>query len=368
MRRILALVGAAALIAGACAAKSPPTTTGAQTTVAPDLAALFAEPDVDVHWRRLLRGITVLGETPRPLAAEIELLDAAITDIPQPILDMADVRSLIRTDTPPSDVREAAVAFAQGRDIYVSAATFHGPSRSDLTRVLIHELTHVAQFSRLDDAYLEAAAGAGLTLIDVAAASSMVEDFATSVGWVNRSIGSLQPSWTIDDAAAAGTTAYGRSSPEEDQAEAVSLVVTGRAGEISPNRVEWVEEWLSMSAEESSAGFPWIPPAAEQVELDTDVYDQEATRLLAVRHLEPSYWALREADGPLEFVAGEVAARLRLRGYSGLLFADDTDRYNGRFTRGDGFTLWVELHDLRRNEEAAADLGNELLLVYVSAW
>jgi hypothetical protein len=153
-------------------------------------------------------------------------------------------------------------------------------------------------------------------------------------------------------------------------AESLAMVVMGRADLVSPQRVRWIESWLSLSADDLSVGKPWVPAGSVEAFFDQALYDEGQVAGQRAAHVEPSYFVLPAAAAPGERLASEVSAELRRRGLVGQLTpaADDRlPRWAGLFPRADGVRFWVELWDFRD----AAGFRNPPpgpVLTYVTLW
>jgi hypothetical protein len=331
-------------------------------------------PLEDIQWQRTVGGLEVVGLTARADAAELEILEGAVTEIPAEVWQTAGVRSIVRTSgTDGTDLHPATTAFARGPDIYLLDRTFAEPrtgrSRLALARVLSHEIAHVAQFASLDDSYVSAVLDGRITDTDTSHGSTLVRDYAEATGWVDRGSDRFAPAWELP-AAACCTTAYGRTSPDEDMAEALALSVLGRAGDLDRVRASWVEGWLGVPTAVLGADMPWIPPGSVELFLQQDLYDADGVATLATGHADAQYYELIGDQPDTEVLARTISAELRSRGMPGALVgtADDRlPRFQGSFRRSDGTVLWAELWDFR-GVSGFAGAPDGPLLVYVLAW
>lgn len=322
----------------------------------------------------MVGGLTLLGATEPADPAEIELIEGALKEIPQVLFDLASPRNLIRIDSVGSEqALDNAVAFAQGPDIYLVDKTFapNGDSttRMDLARVLLHEFASVAGFRYLDPTYIEAAVQGEVNQVDPSSGSTLVRSFAESVGWIDRSEGSLEALWFLPSDIEAAT-GYGRTGAREDMAEAVSMVLLGRSNWIPATHTRWVERWLGTSATNLAVGKPWAPTGSREVLSRDPLFDEPALTDIAVRfdHAEPLYFSLPSEVAPHERLAGEIQQRLQERQLRGeLSLTDDTrlPRYAGLFARTDGLSFWVELWDFRA---ATGFQTADPILTYVVLW
>ena len=333
----------------------------------------IAEPG-PVQWQRSGDGVEIVGTTQNANPAELALLEAALAEIPDPVRDQIIVRFIVRSrDATDRDLHPATAAFPRGPDVYLIDRTFQeqgaGASRLGLARVLVHEMGHVAQFETLDVDYVDRILDGSITNTDTGDGSTLVRDFAIFVGWQDGGTDKFEPRWSLPDAPS-GTTEYGATAPDEDMAEALAMVVLGRAGLLSPERVEWVEAWLGVDARDFGNGKPWVPPGSVEVFFSEPLYDEAAVAQLRRRHTEPMYWQLTD-DMPLaDQLADRVSAELRNRGLTGLLEAVSDPRlprFSGRFLRADGASFWVELWDFRESSGFRA-APERPVLTYVMEW
>ncbi len=373
MRRLAALLVVLAATGAACSAAAPADLEN-PTLDDPDVLTRLgvAEPQ-PVNWQRTLGTVDLLGLTPRANPAEVELVAAAFSELPAALVGTAGLRHLVRTAVAvDTELHPATTAFARGPDIYLLDRTFTEPragsGRMAMARILAHEMAHVAQFGALEADYVDAILAGEVTETDTSNGSALVSDFAADAGWSNSSSARYAPRWSL--ASVAGTTEYGATAPDEDMAEAVSLVVMGRANQLSPERVRWVEEWLGLGADQLAAGKPWAPPGSVEAFFDQPVYDEPGVAALRARHVDPQYFLLPATVAAAEPLAREVSSELRRRGITGVLelTADSRlPRYSGVFSRSDGVRFWVELWDFR----AATGFRNPPpgpILAYVTLW
>jgi hypothetical protein len=341
----------------------------------PDLLARLGSPALeDIAWKRTVRGWTLLGIEGSADPAELELIEAALDEIPDALAGVAEPRNLIRAGA--VDDAEAigkAVAFTQGPDIYLVDRTFapNGDSttRFELTRALLHELAHVAQYRSLDDDYVRAALQGEVDRVDPADGSALVRSFATTVGWIDQDEDPLRSSWLLPSSIESATD-YGRTGPGEDMAEAVSLALMGRANWIPPAHARWVEQWLGATTTILARGKPWAPAGSREVLTQDPLYDEAAVTETARRfdHVEPLYFSLPATVGAHDLLAAEIQTELLNRRMSGSLARSDDERlprYTGLFTRTDGVSMWVELWDFR---VATGFQTADPILTYVVLW
>lgn len=360
------------LAAGACTGggASPPADLG-------DPAVLdrlgVAGPDARV-WQRSVGAIEVVGTTSRAVPSELDLLAAAAADVPAAVWESAGLRTIVRAaDLGSADLEPETAAFSRGPDIYLIDRTFRDPrvggTRLSMTRVLLHELAHVAQFNALTEDYVEAVLAGDITDTDTSNGSALVADFAEATGWENRGSDPFNPIWVLPSGAE-GTTRYGATSPDEDMAESLAEVALGRDTTVSEDRIRWIEEWLGVGRASLARGMPWIPDGAVRAFFTDAVYDEARVASLRPAHVEPEYWELPEAGEPGERLADRIGSELRNRALTGRL--DRTDdprlpRFAGLFRRSDGAAFWVELWDFR---EATGIRGAppRPVLTYVMLW
>ena len=299
-----------------------------------------------IDWRRTVEGIEVAGSRTEPDQAELTMLERAIEEIPDEVLARADVRTIYRIDADVEAAESDSLAFSRGPDIYLTDGTFARVGGTfELAEVLAHELAHTVQYAELTDADLEVLSGFdGLNVFSV---TSFVVGFADAVGWTNRGTASA-PVWELRDTS--GTTEYGASAPAEDMADTVSRIVMGRAAEISPDRLQWAEDYFGVTAREFAAGKPFLPGGAVAVAPPTPLYDEARATRMAPGPLEARSWSLPSTSPAIRAFARQIQDELGRRGIAGTLEpTGDTSvaRYAGEFVRGDGTRFLVELWDFR---------------------
>ena len=341
----------------------------------PDLQARLGSPPFeDVRWKRTVGGLTLLGATSSADQGELELLAAALDDIPAALLEAGSPRNLIRIESASgAEAIGQAVAFTKGPDIYLVDRTFfpndQATTRLELTRALVHEFAHVAQYRALTDTYVQAAMAGEVDQVDPASGSTLVQSFAASIGWIDQSSDPLEASWFLPTSIGAASD-YGRTGAGEDMAEAVSMVVVGRSNWIPSTHTRWVEQWLGTGTATLANGKPWAPAGSRDVLSKDPLYDEAALNGIALRfdHIEPLYFSLPDGVAPHTQLAAEIQIRLLERRMSGALSLTDDDRlphYTGLFTRQDGVSVWVELWDFR---EATGFKPTDPILTYVVLW
>lgn len=326
----------------------------------------------DVAWQRTIDTLTVVGSRPHPDPAELELLAAALGEIPDVLVDQARPREMIRIGSAIEEEQVGkAVAFTKGPDIYLVDRTFDphgsGTTRLDLARALAHEMGHVAQFMTLEPAYIQAVLDGELERVDPADGSRLVRDFAAASGWTDTSSDPLHASWHLDGPAA---TDYGATGPAEDMSESIAMVVMGRANWIPDNHSRWVEDWLGTGSAKLAAGKPWIPAGSTEVLSAQDLYDVDGVTTAApgVKHRGAHYFELpADIEDHLVFEP-DLEHQLAQRGLFGTFARvdmQDVPHYEGLFARSDGVRFWVELWDFRGT---GPDNPNVPLLAYVELW
>jgi len=341
----------------------------------PDLLARLGSPPLEeVAWKRTVGGVTLLGATGSADPTELELIAGALEEVPLALAELALPRNLVRIGSVGGEEAIGkAVAFTKGPDIYLVDRTFarNGDSttRMELTRALLHELAHVAQYRSLADAYVEAALTGEVDQVDPAAGSMLVRSFAASIGWIDQIPDPLEVSWLLPSSIDAASD-YGRTGAGEDMAEAVSMVVLGRSNWIPAAHTRWVEQWLGVGATTLAKGKPWAPAGSREVLSADPLYDETALTGIALRfdHVEPLYFSLPNGVAPHKQLAAEIQQRLLERRLSGVFSPTDDarlPRYAGLFTRTDGVNLWVELWDFR---EASGFKAADPILTYVVLW
>jgi hypothetical protein len=341
----------------------------------PDLLTRLGSPPFDeISWKRTVGGVTLLGATGSADGTELELIGGALAEIPEGLAELAMPRNLIRIESVGGqEAIGKAVAFTKGPDIYLVDKTFapNGDSttRMELTRALLHELAHVAQYRSLADTYVEAALQGQVDQVDPATGSTLVHSFADAVGWIDQSTDPLQSAWLLPSSVPASSD-YGRTGAGEDMAEAVSMVVLGRANWIPATHTRWVEQWLGAGATALARGKPWAPVGSREVLSRDPFYDEAALAGLTVRfdHVEPLYLNLPNGVAPHGQLVSEIQQRLLERRLSGVLNRTDDPRlprYSGLFTRTDGVSFWVELWDFRT---ATGFQPADPILTYVMLW
>jgi hypothetical protein len=326
----------------------------------------------DVAWERTVEGLTVVGSQPHPDPAELELVAAALDEIPVMLMDQGRPREMIRISSAlEEEVVGKAVAFTKGPDIYLVDRTFNphgnGTTRLDLARALAHEMGHVAQFMTLEPSYIQAVLDGELERVDPADGSQLVRDFAAATGWTNTSSDPLHASWHLDGPAA---TDYGATGPAEDMAESIAMVAMGRANWIPDNHTRWVEGWLDTNSEALAAGKPWIPAGSTEVISAQSLYSADALTSAApgATPRGAHYFELpANIEDPL-VLEPELERELLQRGLLGSFTRvdmQDVPHYEGLFTRRDGVRFWVELWDFRGTGPGNPNVP---LLAYVELW
>ena len=332
----------------------------------------LGSPELEgIVWQRLAGEVTIVGLTADAVPQEIDLVNAAFSDLPAGLLAVAEPRLLVRAaDAGGAEDLAGAVTVTFGPDIYLLDRTFSNggspTSRFDLAYALAHELVHVAQWFSLEDAYVGRALAGDVTSIQLTAGSALVRDYAAAVGWADASSNPDEPSWQLSSGIA--PTPYGLSNPAEDLADSVALALTGRANWLDEARLSWITTWLNTSEDELSAGLPWVPVGAEEIVSATPLFDERLAGDLAAErnsdHVEALSYVLTAPDAA-SVVAG-LESELRQRGLQGSLInveGSSLPRHRGTFARPDGLVFMVELWETTDSEDK-----NEVVLTYVTIW
>ncbi len=321
-----------------------------------------------VDWRRTVAGFEISGVDTEPDQAELALLERAILEMPDELLEVAQVRRFYRV--PAGDSPHGTAAYAIGPDVYLIDETFRdldsGLTTFDLVRLLAHEMTHAAQFAELEASDIDRIQEAGLD--DPIPTSSFVAAFADGVGWSDRGRATGLPDWVLP--APAGTTSYGRTAPEEDMAETVAEVVTGSGPAVSADRERWVQEWLDTSAARLNGGRPWAPRGSQRIVTEQRLYDEDEVARRASGPVEVISYAVPAGAGQLAQLSRDVEREMAERQVKGTLqtVADDrVDRSAGLFTRGDGVAYWVEIWDFR-NAPGFVNPPSTPVITYAVLW
>ena len=224
---------------------------------------IAVEEPPEPEWRREVSGVTIAGAETSPDRDELALIGAGLDELPASLLEEAGLGLIYRLRDGAIEVEEQTLAFSRGPDIFLIDRTFSSdPTVFDMAALLAHELAHVLQFNRLTLDDVDAIKG--VEDADPIAGSGFVREFAATGGWIDRSSDPGSPAWVLPDAT--GTTAYGATSPEEDMAESISLILTGRVAEVSGDRVTWLEEVLGVDGSVFTAGKLFVPEDAERID------------------------------------------------------------------------------------------------------
>jgi hypothetical protein len=367
---LAALTGCSATVEPASSSTTAATLTFDLTDPATQRSLGSPEPE-GIVWQRLAGDLTVVGLTAEAVPQEIDLLNAAFSDLPAGLLAAAEPRLLVRAaQAGGAEDLAGAVTVTFGPDIYLLDRTFSNggspTSRCDLAYALAHELVHVAQWFSLEDAYVGRALAGDVTSIQLAAGSELVRDYAAAVGWSDASSNPDEPSWELGSGQP--PTPYGLTNPAEDLADSVALAATGRTNWLDQARLNWITTWLNTSEGELSAGLPWVPEGAEEITSATPLFDERLAGDLAVErqagHIEALSSVLTAPDAAS--VVGELESQLRRRGLQGSIMLIDessSPRYRGTFARADGVVYMVELWETADSED-----GTEVVLTYVTIW
>lgn len=363
MRRAFVAIVAIAVVATGCSVGVVPD--DQQDAPTSNLAVPDPGP---ISWRRTLAGIEIIGSNTDPDPAELALLGRALEELPDELIEAAELRRIVRVAR--GQAEPGTAAYSVGPDLYLIDETFRdlgsGFTTIDLVRLLVHELTHNAQFSELTDADL--ARIRGNKSADPIPGSKFIAGFAEKTAWTDRGQPSGVPDWQL--AAPQNTTEYGATAPEEDMAESVADVVAGGEPEVSPERVEWVEEWLETGALDLAGYRPWVPSGATRVVTQQPLYDEEeVARRTSGDHEIVSYaFGGSQPDGTA--LARRIESELVKRGVAGSIGRvndDRLDRFAGYFIRGDGVGYWVELWDFR-SATGFSSAPDDVVVTYVILW
>ncbi len=311
------------------------------------MAKLGVDSPAEVHWLRKLPGVDLVGITPDVVPEEHDLLAAAMSELPHQL--SVRPRLIIRTEIPPTADHEDPFAVTRGPDVWIFDDTFlwdgGGVGRLTMVRVLAHEFTHVAQFAALDPVIVGEVAARKSSDLSLTH-SLLVKDFVAATGWVVDS--TTESGWRL---AGPASTDYGASSPVEDMAESVALMVTGLGDGLPATHRAWVEKWLGAPERVLAAGKPWAPGEAIEVLSGTPLYDTDrVAQMAAEREAETLTYQLPASAPPAADLAVTVSLRLterQLPGTMGRVEDENVLRYAGRFDRSDGTIFWVELWDFR---------------------
>lgn len=308
------------------------------------MARLGVDSPAEIRWLRPLDGVDLVGITPEIEPGEHELLMDALAELP-PHLRVRP-RLIIRSARPPTAEFSDPFAVARGPDVWLFDASFEwdgaGVNRFTMARVLAHEFAHIAQFEALDPIVVGDVAAGRSTDLSLRN-SLLVRDFVAATGWERDGDG-----WRLEGEPA---SEYGVTSPVEDLAEAVSLIIAGLGDGVPPAHTAWVEEWLGAPADVLAEGAPWAPSGAVEIVSGTPLFDeQRVARLADDGPLEVLSYQLPQDAPAGEALAATVGERLGARKVVGALGRVDdpaVTRFAGRFDRPDGTILWVELWDFR---------------------
>lgn len=360
MDRLLRLLIVAALLVTGCSIGA------GETSGSVDIDVLVAEPP-PVDWRRDVDGIEVVGSGTAASPDELAIIRAGLAELPDGLLEAAGLSAIYRVRDGGGEVEERTLAFSRGRNIFLIDQTFASdPTVYDMASLLAHELTHVLQFNRLVQSDIDAVVGR--IDADPIAASAFVRDFARDAGWTDAGSSAGSRRWSLRDPS--GTTEYGATAPDEDMAETVSLAVTGRADQLSTERVQWLEDLLDADAASFRAGKPYVPPGSTRINASEPLYDTQAAVLRTAANADPITFQLPASAAKGAALAAEIETALLQRGLGGSL--DDAGdrrlaRFSGKFLRGDGVAYWVELWDFR-DAPGLTNPPDTPVLTYVILW
>lgn len=359
-RLLLALLLAATAACGTAAAPTTTTSTRSADLSDPAVQALLGAPPPDgFAWQRTAENLTIVGFTAAADPREIDAVGGALADLPPALLGRATPRLLVRTsDFASSEELQQAVTVSVGPDILLLDRTFlrnnEFITRIDLGYALAHELAHVAQWFELRPEYVGEVIDLGTT-VKLAEGSRLVDEYAAATGW--RREGS---DWFLSGGSP--PTPYAGTSPVEDQAEVIALAAQGRTNWLDPARLNWVMEWLDVTAEELESSRPWVPVGATELAPITPLYNQQVAEALAAgrNHIEPMYLAIGRTPADL---ADMTRRELESRDFVGSLGEVEAGKqYRGEFETASGITYLVEIN------EAPTGEAFETLLTYVAIW
>lgn len=199
--------------------------------------------DVEIEVEESYKGIRLISSKERPFTQnEVEIIKRVIDRMPHELYEyrpLAIISTKLELDY--KSFNPEGIAYARGPYVYVGDETFTKDPSLDsgtylgLQRVLMHEFVHVAQFFTIVEApeeyvssYLEQ--------------SSLTKEWIEETGWyLSNNMWKLKSGET--------TTDYGKTSPIEDMADSVSLILLGRGDEISESRKAWISQWFGESIE-----------------------------------------------------------------------------------------------------------------------
>lgn len=286
-----------------------------------------------VDWRRTVGGVEVVGSAVDPRSDHLEMLDRALDELPAALMETSGLERVRLVDAGSGEEGASAV----GAEVRLPPEAFS--TTFDLVRALAHELTHTAQN---------------------AAGGDLVAEFARSFGWDGSAA-----------AAVDGTTAYGRTGPEEDMAESVAETVAGPEPAVSAGRRAWVATWLDVPAAALAGTRPWVPAGAVRAQPSRPLYDvDEVARRAGGSAVETVSWTLPPSSPSLENLGHRIRAVLSDRGVVGALAPVPDPAVAslvGWFRRPDGVRYRVEVWDPRR----APGLGEPPptpVVTYVVVW
>lgn len=324
---------------------------------------LLGSPEpTGIQWQRTIAGFTVLGQTAAPDAEELAVLSIALNHLPESLPNQ--VRFFVRAKDSRDLVSGDPFAAAQGPDIYLFDASFSrklSPAFS-LRRAIIHELVHVEQFAELDPSHVGSLLAGQEDNVQLTK-SLLIPEFAALTGWTDAG-----GRWELSGPAA---NEYGTTSPTEDMAEAVAKALVGEADQLPAGHRRAVSDWLGVTDADLSRGTPWVPAEAEEVSIQSDLFDQEAVlRIAGTRRYDIISFTLPEASAEASALAEDVERALRQNGFSGdLLLVNDTSilRYEGQFLLRNGTIVWTEIRDFR-DAPGFSNGPKQPVLIYVIVW
>jgi hypothetical protein len=353
MRRLLSVVFSLSIVLAACAIGTPQGDTNVQ---------FVAERPAQIDWTRTVAGYPISGSGRTINLDELALVTEGFGLIPQPLLDKAAPEAIFRV-AEGEQVSSLASAYSKGFDIYLIDHTFEvADTPVVMQSILTHELVHVAQFGALVDESKDPDFEATDNAME---RSSLVSDFASSVGWSAFEDGDSL-TWALSDPS--GTTAYGRSDPVEDMADSVAAITTGAEDTISPSRVDWIVNWLDTDLATLTRGAPWIPAGSENSTSTDPLFALELARQYGIVNPLPAYYVWDTDRTSIEHMASLIRQGLVSHGWAGSFTAIDDPsipRVAGLFSIGTR-TMWVELWDFPRGVNIAGGPDKPLIAYVVS--
>lgn len=353
MHRLGLFIVAPALLLASCAVGVPSDANDVRFT---------PERPLQIDWVRTVAGYEISGSGRQIDLGELSLLQEAFEIMPDPVLELAQPDALFRIPRG-EQVSSLASAFTKGSDIYITDHTFEVAQTPLIMKsILAHELVHVAQFQAL---VVELEASGAIPTDDAMEGSALVRDFAEAVGWQADDSGDTVV-WTLSFSR--GTTEYGRSSPVEDMADSLAMIVTGAEDTISASRVTWITDWLDTSLATLDRGGLWVHETGERVTSEVDLFNSVLVQTNGIVDPVPTYYAWDEDGSSIERLTNLVRQRLRAYGWAGTLtpIVDPAvPRVGGVFSIG-ARTMWVEVWDFPHGQHVTGGPDGPLVAYVVS--